>query len=126
MRLLDITQWLGTDSTRFVLVGFAVLLVIVVVAVVRFISKLAFYAAAGVLLIGFLTVAWSQRSSVSDCFSECSCKLAGISMELPSIINYCDWRDKPTPPTTEPASTSAVVVASDRAVVAESVTIPIG
>ena len=110
-KFLDLVAWFDGDTSRFLSVGRVAILLVVIILIIRFISKLVIFAVAFLVLIGLFTTFWFQKPKDVGVFTHLAdypCELLE-TMKFPDWAIYCNWGGKSASTGTNPVSTTTTV-----------------
>jgi hypothetical protein len=87
----SLPDWISPEITKNLSILALVLLGILLLLVLKFISKFLLKLAFIIIILALALGVWSERSDLSGCVSTCSCEIFGQNLHIPPSKNpFCD------------------------------------
>jgi hypothetical protein len=87
----SLPDWLSPEISEHLSIVALVVLGILLLLVLRFISKIILKLAFMLIILALALGIWSERSDLSGCINTCDCEIFGQKLQIPSGKNpFCD------------------------------------
>jgi len=84
-------EWFSVETSKNLTIVALVLLGILLLLVLRFISKILIKFSVIVIILALAFGIWSERSDLSGCINTCDCEIFGQRIQIPLNKNpFCD------------------------------------
>ena len=87
----SLPEWLSPEISENLSIGALVILGILLLLVLRFISKVILKFAFIVIIAALALGVWSEKSELSGCINTCDCEIFGQKLQIPPNKNpFCE------------------------------------